>query len=102
MIVVKTLDEFQQFIELAKQQNITYSVIGSEKEDYVGVMNFDNTPQHNKFICKYALLSPSFTVFLAITANLEDKEKIQAFSSSIGFKSFKSLYLKDGTLFCNN
>ncbi len=32
MIIVKTLNEFLSFIDMAKQQNISYSIIGSEKK----------------------------------------------------------------------
>ena len=38
MIIVKTLNEFLSFIDMAKQQNISYSIIGSEKEGFEGVL----------------------------------------------------------------
>lgn len=38
MIIVNTLAEFQTFIDLAKQQNLPYSIIGAEKEDFEGAL----------------------------------------------------------------
>jgi hypothetical protein len=60
MIIVKTLNEFLSFIDMAKQQNISYSIIGSEKEGFEGVLG--SGKRNNKFYGKYALLCPSFKV----------------------------------------
>ena len=50
MIIVKTLNEFLSFIDMAKQQNISYSIIGSEKEGFEGVLSSDK--RNNKFYGK--------------------------------------------------
>ena len=50
MIVVQTLSEFLSFIDMAKQQNISYSIIGSEKEGFEGVLVPDK--RNNKFYGK--------------------------------------------------
>lgn len=50
MIIVKTLNEFLSFIDMAKQQNISYSIIGSEKEGFEGVLG--SGKRNNKFYGK--------------------------------------------------
>ena len=89
MIIVKTLNEFLSFIDMAKQQNISYSIIGSEKEGFEGVL-------------KYALLCPSFKVFVSVKSSLDEKHTITDISSSFGFTEFEHISLKDGILYCNN
>lgn len=100
MIVVQTLSEFLSFIDMAKQQNISYSIIGSEKEGFEGVLVPDK--RNNKFYGKYALLCPSFKVFVSVRSPLDEKHTITDISSSFGFTEFKHISLKDGILYCNN
>ena len=59
MIIVKTLNEFLSFIDMAKQQNISYSIIGSEKEGFEVVqikeiisfmVNMSCFVHHSKFL----------------------------------------------------
>ena len=96
MIIVKTLNEFLSFIDMAKQQNISYSIIGSEKE----VLSSDK--RNNKFYGKYVLLCPSFKVFVSVKSPLDEKHTITNISSSFGFTEFEHISLKDGILYCNN
>ena len=70
MIIVKTLNEFLSFIDMAKQQNISYSIIGSEKEGFEGVLSSDK--RNNKFYGKYVLLCPSFKVFVSVKSPLDE------------------------------
>lgn len=100
MIIVKTLNEFLSFIDMAKQQNISYSIIGSEKEGFEGVLG--SGKRNNKFYGKYALLCPSFKVFVSVKSSLDEKHTITDISSSFGFTEFEHISLKDGILYCNN
>jgi len=100
MIIVKTLNEFLSFIDMAKQQNISYSIIGSEKEGFEGVLG--SGKRNNKFYGKYALLCPSFKVFVSVKSSLDEKHTITNISSSFGFTEFEHISLKDGILYCNN
>lgn len=57
MIIVKTLNEFLSFIDMAKQQNISYSIIGSEKEGFEGVLG--SGKRNNKLSQFQVLCKPS-------------------------------------------
>lgn len=102
MIIVKTLDEFQKFIDLAKQHNLPYSIIGTEKEDFEGVVTSLGKPKNNKFYGKYALLCSLFNVIVSVKSDIDEKHTITDISSTFRFTKFKQIYLKDGILHCNN
>lgn len=102
MIIVKTLNEFLSFVDMAKQQNIPYSIIGSENEGFEGVTSFDAAKTNNKFYGTYTLLCPSFKVFVSVKSPLDEKQTITDISSSFNFAEFKHISTKDGILYCNN
>ena len=100
MIIVNTLDEFQMFIDMAKQQNLSYSVIGSECDDEK-TFSFGETDTELR--ARYVLLCPAFTVYVsAIIKTNDDKQTITNISSISNFTAFKHITLIDGNISCYN
>ena len=102
MIIVDTLDEFQMFIDMAKQQNLSYSVIGSEYEAFEGAFSFNEPTIKNMFYATYVLLCPAFTVYVSTKIKLDDKQTITNISSTFNFTAFKHITLRDGNILCCN
>ena len=104
MIIVKTIEEFQSFVDTMERKNIPYTIVGNEHEGVYGTLNRSEKDRPNIYSFTFLLMSAVGEVFVRSYVRIGQKEEIQSLTAKYDYTVFEKIYIeeKGGNLHCSN